>query len=25
VYGGAPEETFIQAVTVLVPEFSATE
>lgn len=25
VYGGAPEETFIQAVTVLVPEFSATD
>jgi hypothetical protein len=25
VYGGAPEEVFIQAVTVLVPEFSATD
>lgn len=25
VYGGAPEETFIQAVTVLVPEFSASD
>jgi thiol-disulfide isomerase/thioredoxin len=25
VYGGAPEETFIQAVTVLVPEFSAAD
>ncbi|MEA2677670.1 MAG: hypothetical protein QOJ81_1811 [Chloroflexota bacterium] len=25
VYGGAPEEIFIQAVTVLVPEFSASD
>jgi thiol-disulfide isomerase/thioredoxin len=25
VYGGAAEETFIEAVTVLVPEFSATD
>lgn len=25
VYGGAPEEIFIQAVTALVPEFSATD
>ncbi len=25
VYGGAPEETFIEAVTVLVPEFSASD
>ncbi len=25
VYGGASEETFIEAVTVLVPEFSATD
>jgi thiol-disulfide isomerase/thioredoxin len=25
VYGGAPEEVFIQAITALVPEFSATD
>jgi hypothetical protein len=25
VYGGAPEEIFIQAITAVVPEFSATD
>ena len=25
VYGGAPEEIFLQAITAVVPEFSAEE